>query len=435
MTAAAPPQPDLTGAILSRRFRLLRMIGEGGMGAVYATDQNHEGAPLAVKILHPEFLGDQNVLVRFLEEARASQRLIHPNILRVFESTSAEDGSPYLVMELLEGVPLSAYTRNGGRVPITQAIAIVQGILQGLGAAHAQGIVHRDLKPENVFLSRDRGGHFVVKLLDFGIAKVMDVAGGMGSKTRTGALLGTPAYMSPEQAKNSKDVDARADLWSVGVMFYEMLTGIAAFPAPTPYARLYAVVTNEPRPIGEVDPLFAGLLPFFARALKKDRTLRFQSAAEMAKAIGSLHDAPNTAASAGAASAVVGRLSHLPSVSIFASSVASADGSLPASMVSPVASSVDPTLVNGPHHDEPANAPGGTLTSAPQVPVAESAPIVVIVGGAGGTLPSEDLPKLSPVARGAPRFGDGVRLGVVFALVLIALLLGFIIGFLVARAL
>ena len=134
-------------------------------------------------------------------------------------------------MELLEGVPLSAYTRSGGRVPLAQAATILQGILAGLGAAHAQGIVHRDLKPENVFLAREPNGAFTAKILDFGIAKVMDAAGGMGNEDDApGVLLGTPAYMSPEQIKNAKDVDARADLWSAGVMLYEMLTGSRRVP-------------------------------------------------------------------------------------------------------------------------------------------------------------------------------------------------------------
>src|SRR5260370_41798602 len=123
-------------------------------------------------------------------------------------------------MELLQGVPLGAYMQAGARVPVAQALPILQAILSGLAAAHALGIVHRDLKPDNVFLTREAGGKFVVKLLDFGIAKVMDVAGGMGSRTRSGILLGTPGYMSPEQAKNARDADPRSDLWSAGVLFY-----------------------------------------------------------------------------------------------------------------------------------------------------------------------------------------------------------------------
>src|SRR5262245_48875634 len=181
MANAEPQLANLTGAVLSRRFRLVRLLGEGGMGAVYAAETVDGPVPMntplpgqapagskrvAIKMLRPEFLGDIEVLNRFLEEARTCQRLIHPNILRVFECAQAEDGSPYIVMELLEGVPLSAYTANGGRVPALQAVTILQGMLAGLAAAHAQGIIHRDLKPENVFLAREPNGQFQVKLLD-----------------------------------------------------------------------------------------------------------------------------------------------------------------------------------------------------------------------------------------------------------------------------
>ena len=286
MASAEAAEPSLVGAILSRRFRLLRELGRGGMGAVYAASPVDGGPSVAIKILHPHFVGDAHVLQRFIEEGRTYMRLVHPNILRAHECLTAEDGSPYLVMDLLEGVPLSAYTRNGGRVSIAHSVPILQGILAGLGAAHAKGIVHRDLKPANVFLARDQGGLFAVKLLDFGIAKVMEIAGGMGNKTRTGVLLGTPAYMSPEQIKSAKDVDSRADLWSAGVMFYEMLTGRTAFPAPTEYARLAAVLHSIPEAIEGIDPQLASLGSFLTRSMQKDRTLRFQSAQEMSLALG-----------------------------------------------------------------------------------------------------------------------------------------------------
>ena len=282
-----PALPSLVGAVLSRRFLLTHEIGRGGMGAVYAATPVEGGASVAIKILHPFYVGDELVMTRFMEEGRTCMRLVHQNILRVRECLAAEDGSPYLVMDLLEGIPLSAYTKDGGRVAVGHAIPILRGMLTGLEAAHASGVVHRDLKPGNVFLARD-GAVFSVKLLDFGIAKVMDAAGGMGTKTRTGALLGTPAYMSPEQVKGAKDVDARSDLWSVGVMFYEMLSGRVAFAAPTEYARLAAVISAQPPPIDSIDPELALVAPFLQRALEKDRDRRFQSAREMSEALATL---------------------------------------------------------------------------------------------------------------------------------------------------
>ncbi|MCW5835124.1 MAG: serine/threonine protein kinase, partial [Labilithrix sp.] len=312
MTAAATPakQHELVGAILSRKYLLKRAIGSGGMGTVFESMNPDDGRAVAVKLLGLDYRDDADVRGRFLEEGRTCQRLIHPNIVRVFDVAEAEDGTPYIVMELLEGVPLSAYTRSGVRVPLTQAATILQGILAGLGAAHAQGIVHRDLKPENVVLSREQSGTFTAKILDFGIAKVMDAAGGMGSKTRTGVLLGTPAYMSPEQIKNAKDVDARSDLWSAGVLLYEMLTGRVAFPAPTEYARLSAVLNATPAPLESIDPQLARLSAVVQLAMQKDRTQRYQSALEMARA---LAGAMGEAASA-AGPVPISQLPNIPSV-------------------------------------------------------------------------------------------------------------------------
>jgi len=289
MSSAGLPR-SLEGVVFARRWKILRKLGEGGMGEVFAAEvvdaAGPPGAPsprVALKILRAEFASDGHVRSRFVEEGRTCIRLIHPNIVRVAECSQADDGTPFFVMELLDGVPLGAYTKNGGRVPTAQAVPILQGVLAGLGAAHAVGIVHRDLKPDNVMLTRDGGGTFSVKVLDFGIAKVMDVAGGF--RTRTGALLGTPSYMSPEQARSARDVDQRADLWSAGILLYEMLTGREAFPAATEFARLAAVLSVEPEPVEQVDAALAPLAAFMAKALKKDRNERFASAQEMARAL------------------------------------------------------------------------------------------------------------------------------------------------------
>jgi len=424
MAAMVSPEPtdqSLVGAVLSRRYRLIKLLGAGGMGAVYETDQQIDGRGVAVKVLHAEFVQEPQVKGRFLEEARTCQRLIHPNILRVFESAEAEDGTPYIVMELLQGVPLSAYTDNGGRVPMQQAAIIAHGILAGLAAAHTRQIVHRDLKPENVFLAREGGAQFVVKLLDFGIAKVMDVAGGMGTKTRTGMLLGTPAYMSPEQVKNSKDVDARSDLWSCGVMLYEMLTGRTAFPAPTEYARLLAVLNHTPDPIERVDPSLLALSSFMARALDKNRETRFQTALDMARAL-------TTAAGHADPMSRAMPLSRLPDVpSLFAPSVVLGVSPNAQTATSLGAATVAAAAVKG---------PGGTLASPVRAEALggdPAAPAPVVVVNSGGTLPSQDLPMLNPVSQGATRVRAGVAPAVLVALVLIALLAGFSIGFAVGR--
>jgi serine/threonine-protein kinase len=442
MATAAPfgaiASRSLAGAVISRKWRLVQKLGEGGMGEVYAAEPLDGSARVAVKILKTEFLAESQVLARFVEEARTCMRLIHPNIVRMLECGTAEEGSPYLVMELLEGVPLGAYTQNGGRVPPAQAVPILQGILAGLAAAHAQGIVHRDLKPDNVFLTRANDGTFVVKVLDFGIAKVMDEAGGMGTRTRTGMLLGTPAYMSPEQVKDARDVDQRADLWSAGVMFYEMLTGRAAFPAPTAYARLAAVVTVDPEPVERVDPGLAFLSAFVTRALKKNRDERYASALEMARALASA--APGVVArsdgSVGRIAAAAMPLSRLPEVpSLYAPSGPGPTQAVQTTAVVGVGTTLSSAFPPTAHADANQRplSPGGTLASPATPPVAEAVPQVVLVSGQGfglgETLPSKDLPVISK--------SDERRRGIgplaVTLLVLVALVAGFLLGFAAGR--
>ncbi|AUX39891.1 uncharacterized protein SOCE26_012860 [Sorangium cellulosum] len=285
MIDPSSPAHQLVGAVLNGRFRLVRLLGEGGMGAVYEAEGLRGEGKRAIKVLHPEFTQDELVLQRFFAEAEATKGFVHANIASVFEAARAEDGTPYLVMELLQGVPLAAYIDQGNPIPPQQAVPILHEVLQALMAAHAHKVIHRDLKPENLFLVRDARGGFRVKVLDFGIAKVMDAAGGMGLKTRAGTLLGTPGYMSPEQIKNAKGVDARTDLWSVGVIFYEMLTATQPFPAENEFARLTAVLAKEVRPIEQVAPHLAAWGFFFQRALSKDVSGRFQTAEEMAQTL------------------------------------------------------------------------------------------------------------------------------------------------------
>jgi serine/threonine-protein kinase len=328
MTQAATAS-RLVGSVLSRRWRLVRRLGEGAIGEVFAAEPLSGGVPVAVKLLRSDFLADPPVLARFAEEGRRCTQLIHPNIARVFECAMAEDGQPYLVTELLDGVLLGAYTQRGGRVPIAQALAIMQGILAGLAMAHAQGFPHGDLKPDNVLLTRHSSGTFVVKVLDFGMGRVMEMAGGMGSRARSGILLGAPAYMSPEQARRTGDVDPRTDVWSAGVILYEMLTGRVAFPAPTEYARLAAVLTAEPEPVERIDAALAPLRPVIACALQKRRDDRFASAIEMARALAAVtpNEGRTDAVFGHAVGSAVRPLSRLPEVpSLFSPSAVASSG-------------------------------------------------------------------------------------------------------------
>lgn len=285
MVDPSSPSNQLVGAVLNGRFRLTRLLGEGGMGAVYEADSMRGEGKRAIKLLHPEYINEPQVLSRFFAEADAVRSLSHPNIAPVYDAGRAEDGTPYIVMELLQGVPLAAFISKHEPMPTAQAAPIIHEVLQALAHAHSRRIVHRDLKPDNVFLVRDARGAYSARILDFGIAKVMDAAGGMGGKTRTGALLGTPGYMSPEQIKNSKSVDPRSDLWSLGAMFYEMITGAEPFPADNDFARLTSTITNEARPIEQVAPQLAAWGQFFRRSLAKDPAARFQSAEEMDRSL------------------------------------------------------------------------------------------------------------------------------------------------------
>jgi serine/threonine protein kinase len=281
--AIRSPAEKLVGAVLNRRFRLVKLLGEGGMGAVYEADCA-EGKR-AVKVLHEEFNKMEEVRQRFFAEAQATQNLSHPNIVSVIESAVAEDGSPYMVMELLHGQSLGERLEGGQTMSAEEAWPIMRQVLSALSTAHAARIVHRDLKPDNVFITKDQNGNDFVRLLDFGIAKIMDAAGGMGSKTRTGALIGTAGYMSPEQIKSAKTVDHRADLWAMGTMLFQMLTGELPFRGEDDFTRLTAVIVGTPTPIETIAPEHARFSGFFQRAFAQEMSTRFQTADEMARVL------------------------------------------------------------------------------------------------------------------------------------------------------
>ena len=417
MSQAAMETGGLVGAVLSRRWRIVSPIGSGGMGLVFIGEGVQDRRRVAIKVLRAELVSETLIRARFIEEAAATMRLHHTNILRVFEAAEAEDGTPYIVMELLDGVPLSAYTQAGERVPAAQAVSIMRGVLHGLGAAHAAGIVHRDLKPENVFLARDPSGQFTVKLLDFGIAKVMDVAGGMGNKTKTGMLLGTPAYMSPEQIKSSRDTDPRSDLWSAGVLFYELLTGKQAFRAPTEFARLSQILGAQADPLGTVDPALAVWQPFVDRALQKERTMRFQSAGEMEQSLG-------------AGGPIVSQvMSAIPRTPLAGEQQPVAIAYAPQVQGPPAYTPTSPGAMVAPSALEATSpSPGGTLSSPrPGGPVRPSAPPpqVQLIPPPSGDLESRSF-------RGREQ-GRRVSAVVALLLVLVALGAGFAVGFAAGR--
>jgi serine/threonine-protein kinase len=284
VTTAAPDADPLLGTLVADRWTISSKLGEGGMGAVYKAS-DADGNERAVKVLHREFVKEEQVVSRFYAEAEASGRLDHPNIARVYSSGQCPAGEPFLLMELLKGKALSDEFPEGTVVPPETAIPFVKAVLLALVEAHRQNIVHRDLKPDNVFVCDLPDGGKIVKLLDFGIARVVDAAGGHMRKTKTGMLLGTPGYMSPEQLRNSKSVDPRSDLWSLSTVFYEMLSGRDPYGATTDFARLTAVFTQDAIPVDRDLPQLAPWREFFIRAFQRDINLRFQSAEDMARCI------------------------------------------------------------------------------------------------------------------------------------------------------
>ncbi|MEZ4403072.1 MAG: serine/threonine-protein kinase [Kofleriaceae bacterium] len=212
-------------------YRVTGVLGSGGMGDVYRAEHTLIGRPAAIKVLNAAYAKDREVVNRFFNEARAATAIHHPGIVEVFDFGYLPDGNAYIVMEFLHGESLAARIASRGQLLETEAFAIARGIASALGAAHAAGIIHRDIKPDNVYLVPDPEAATGerVKLLDFGIAKLTDGAGGDWSQTRTGAVLGTPSYMSPEQCSGAGRVDARADLYSLGCVLFEMLAGRPPF--------------------------------------------------------------------------------------------------------------------------------------------------------------------------------------------------------------
>ena len=285
MAACSYEDPTaLTGAILNGRWRVVGLRGEGGVGVVYEVEGLHGEGVRAVKMLRREFCEEPDLVARFLTEAEAASRIDHSGVAKVHEGSRADDGTPYLVMELLRWEPLSELM-NRGKLPVGHATSIALGLLSALTVAHRAGVVHRDLKPDNVFVTLDDSGNAQVKILDFGLARVMDAVGSLARKTRTGMLLGTPGYMSPEQIRNVKTADHRADLWAVGIILYEMLTGALAFDGDNDFARITKVLTMQATPIEQVAPQYAHWGPFFSRALAPDVHQRFQTGTEMSEAL------------------------------------------------------------------------------------------------------------------------------------------------------
>ncbi|MBK9036257.1 MAG: serine/threonine protein kinase [Myxococcales bacterium] len=281
-----PANDTLVGTVIGGRYQLLRRIGKGGMGLVYEADHLGIGKRVAVKVLLDKYTDDPEVVARFEREARTASSIGDDHIVEVFDAGTTDDGRSYLVMELLIGSSLADIAEATGPMPAARAVPIVRQVLRGLAAAHAKGIVHRDMKPENVFLIQKADRPDFAKIMDFGISKFLQDSESKVRLTATGAVIGTPVYMAPEQALGAGEIDGRVDLYAVGVMLYELLAGRPPFQAPTYIALVTQHLHTPPPPLQLARPdLPTPLVVAVHRALEKDPAARFASAAEMAAAM------------------------------------------------------------------------------------------------------------------------------------------------------
>ena len=272
-------------ALLAGRYEFERPVGEGGMGAVWRARDLRLQCPVAVKVLYHDGRDAEAMSQRFLREARVAAAVQHANVVRTTDF-GIEDGTPYMVMELVEGESLADRMGKLPALSIHECLDIVSSVLRGLAAAHDAGVIHRDVKPENVHLVHDRDGVFP-KILDFGIASAVKPGGRVSVQTtQAGGLVGTPHYMSPEQARGLPDLDARSDVYSVGAMLYEMLTGSTPVDADLPGDLLLAVVKEPHRPAVELREEIGEALSYVLDiSLRKSRDERYPSARAMRQAL------------------------------------------------------------------------------------------------------------------------------------------------------
>lgn len=281
-----PPQPDpndpLIGSTIFGDYIITKQLGEGGMGAVYLAENPNIEQKIAIKVLHGHAAQNKELVKRFNREARVICKLTHPNIIRVFVFGQTPDKTIFLAMEFVQGRTLREFIEDAGHLDELRSIAIMRQCLHALAEAHELGIVHRDLKPDNIMLTQFRKVDEFVKILDFGIAKVQEEPGQQNQKlTQAGVVYGTPEYLSPEQAQ-AKELDGRSDVYSMGIILYEMITGVVPFHSTTAVAILAAHVYDAPQPPTVVarHPVHPKMDAIVSKALQKDPKERYQSAME-----------------------------------------------------------------------------------------------------------------------------------------------------------
>jgi serine/threonine-protein kinase len=289
-SSSPPPRREvqeetyLAGDVIADRYRLVRKLGQGGMGVVWVAHSLVLGVDIALKLIRASAAGP-GLSSRMAREAQAAARLAHPALVRVFDFGWTTRGDPFLVMELAQGETLATMLQREGRIPAIKAVQWLLPLADGIRCAHEKGIVHRDIKPENVFIAADPLGRLQPKLLDFGIAK-LDQQPQDGRLTQRGAVLGSPEFMSPEQALGAHDIDARADVWSLSVVLYEMITGVVPFKNPNYNGLIQSIINDDPVPASDFGTCDHGLWRVIARGLEKSVDDRWGSMTEFGEALG-----------------------------------------------------------------------------------------------------------------------------------------------------
>lgn len=272
------------GEVLAGKYRIERVLGTGGMGVVVAARHLQLDEMVAIKYLLPGALEHPTAASRFLREAKAAVRIKSEHVARVSDVGTLSSGAPYLVMEYLEGGDLAQWLRKNGKMPVEQAVEFVLQALEAIADAHGLGIIHRDLKPANLFCVRRNDGLLSIKLLDFGISKLHDSQSvEHGDITAPAVVMGSPLYMSPEQMRSARDVDARTDIWSIGIILYELLTGVAPFGGTSVSEICVRAASEPPAPMRSFRPdLPSELECVILKCLEKDRNNRYGNVAELA---------------------------------------------------------------------------------------------------------------------------------------------------------
>jgi serine/threonine-protein kinase len=281
-------EEEKPGRIIAGKYELQELIGQGGMGRVWLAHNQALDTRVAIKLIRPDLLAEETT-ERLLREARATARINHASVVRVFDF-GTDEGQPYIVMEVLEGEPLSRLLEVRGRLPATNAVSLLLPVASALVAAHSRGVVHRDLKPENVVLTKDERGRTIPKVVDFGVAR-LEPSARAGATPRSGlhdtrgAVVGTPDYMSPEQARGRKDVDARTDVWAFAVLLYECITGKRPFSGENYNALLSAICGDDPIPTTLHLAGDAELWDLIQKGLAKDREKRWETMRDFGSAL------------------------------------------------------------------------------------------------------------------------------------------------------